>query len=154
MYHDYNGNQVAGWNRITQDLIDNGTYITGSPSSLDANGDGKISHQEYDTDGDGFTNLNPFRFDFLSGAAGGALMPGSLETLADLEVFVGDLSALALINPGLTQLSGNQVLVDPDDLLDNQVTTLYFDIIIDLGNGWELKNQTFYEEYELSLIHI
>ena len=30
MYHDYNGNQVAGWNRITQDLIDNGTYITGS----------------------------------------------------------------------------------------------------------------------------
>ena len=148
MFHDYSGNQVAGWNRITQDLIDNGTYITGSPSSLDANGDGKVSHQEYDTDGDGFTNLNPFRFDFLSGADGGALMPGSLETLADLEVFVGDLSALALLNPGLTQLSGNQVLVDPDDLLDNQVTTIYFDIIMDLGNGWELKNQTFYEEYE------
>ena len=29
MYHDYEGNQVAGWNRLTQDLIDNSTYITG-----------------------------------------------------------------------------------------------------------------------------
>ena len=148
MYHDYSGNQVAGWNRVTQDLIDNGNYITGSPSSLDTNGDGKVSHQEYDTDGDGFTNLNPFRFDFISGADGGALMPGSLETLDQLEVFVGDTSALALLNPGLTQISGNQVLVDPEDLLENQVTTLYFDIILGLDSGWELKNQLFYEEYD------
>ena len=47
MYHDFAGAQNAGWNRITQDLIDNGTYITGSPASLDLNGDGKISHQEF-----------------------------------------------------------------------------------------------------------
>ena len=26
MYHEYDVNQVAGWNRLTQDLIDNGTY--------------------------------------------------------------------------------------------------------------------------------
>tara|TARA_R110002020_G_scaffold19726_13_gene67836 strand:+ start:1007 stop:3457 length:2451 start_codon:yes stop_codon:yes gene_type:complete len=148
MYHDYSGNQVAGWNRITQDLIDNGTYITGSPASLDVNGDGKVSHQEYDTDGSGFTNFNPFRFDFLSGAAGGALTPGSVETLADLEVFVGDTSALALINPGLTKLKGNQVLVDPEDLLENTVTTLYFDVIVALDNDWEIKNQLFYESYD------
>ena len=32
MYHEFDGNQVAGWNRVTQDLIDNGTYITGSPT--------------------------------------------------------------------------------------------------------------------------
>ncbi len=31
MYQDFKGNQVAGWNRLTQDLVDNGTYITGSP---------------------------------------------------------------------------------------------------------------------------
>jgi len=148
MYHDYSGNQVAGWNRITQDLIDNGTYITGSPASLDVNGDGRVSHQEYDTDGSGFTNFNPFRFDFLSGAAGGALTPGSVETLADLEVFVGDTSALALINPGLTKLKGNQVLVDPEDLLENTVTTLYFDVIVALDNDWEIKNQLFYESYD------
>ena len=148
MYHDYSGNQIAGWNRVTQDLIDDGTYITGSPASLDTNGDGRVSHQEYDTDGDGFTNYNPFRFDFLSGAPGGALTAGSDETLADLEVFVGDLSYMALLNPGLTKLDGSNVLVDPDDVLENQVTTLYFDVIIALGNDWELKNQLFFEEYD------
>ena len=147
MYHDYSGNQVAGWNRVTQDLIDNGTYITGSPASLDTNGDGRVSHQEYDTDGSGFTNFNPFRFDFLSGADGGALSANSIETLSDLEVFVGDTSALALLNPGLTKLDGSQVLVAPEDLLENEVTTLYFDVLIALGNDWDLKNQLFFEEY-------
>ena len=148
MYHDYSGNQIAGWNRVTQDLIDDGTYITGSPASLDVNGDGRVSHQEYDTDGDGFTNYNPFRFDFLSGASGGALTAGSNETLAGLEVLVGDLSYMALINPGLTKLDGSNVLVDPEDVLENQVTTLYFDVIIALGSDWELKNQLFFEEYD------
>jgi iron complex outermembrane receptor protein len=33
MYHDYEGNQVAGWNRLTQDLIDNGTYVTGTATA-------------------------------------------------------------------------------------------------------------------------
>ena len=47
MYHRYEGNQIAGWNRLTQDLIDHGTYITGSPAPLDTSGDGSISHQEY-----------------------------------------------------------------------------------------------------------
>lgn len=148
MYHSYSGNQIAGWNRVTQDLIDNGTYITGSPASLDTNGDGKVSHQEYDTDGDGFTNFNPFRFDFISGADGGALAAGSIETLADLENLVGDTSALALVNPGIGSIKGNQVLVDPEDLLENVVTTLYFDVLVYFDNDWELKNQLFYESYD------
>ncbi|MEC7612521.1 MAG: TonB-dependent receptor plug domain-containing protein, partial [Pseudomonadota bacterium] len=62
MYHDYAGAQNAGWNRITQDLIDDGTYITGAPTPLDTDGDGKISHQEFDVTGDGFTDLNPYAF--------------------------------------------------------------------------------------------
>jgi hypothetical protein len=49
MYHDYKGNQVAGWNRLTQELIDNGTYVTGTAQPLDTDGDGKISHQEYNS---------------------------------------------------------------------------------------------------------
>ncbi|GIS18531.1 MAG: hypothetical protein CM15mP120_04470 [Pseudomonadota bacterium] len=43
-------------------LIDDGTYITGAPTPLDTDGDGKISHQEFDVTGDGFTDLNPMRF--------------------------------------------------------------------------------------------
>ena len=148
MYHNYSGNQVAGWNRITQDLIDHGTYITGSPASLDTNGDGRVSHQEYDTNGDGFTDFNPFRFDFISGADGGALAAGSIETLADLENLIGDTSRLALLNPGVGSIEGNQVLVDPEDFLENTVTTLYFDTIVYFDNEWELKNQLFYESYD------
>ena len=33
MYHDFAGNQIAGWNRLTQDLVDHGTYITGLPAA-------------------------------------------------------------------------------------------------------------------------
>lgn len=148
MWHDYSGNQIAGWNRITQELIDDGIYTTGLAQPLDVDGDGRISHQEFDTDGDGFTNLNPFRFDFLSGAPGGALLPGSPETIDELEILVGDLSALALVNPGVAQIKGNQVLVTPEDLLENTVTTLYFDIIVTTEGDWEWKNQLFYEEYQ------
>ena len=62
MYHDYAGSQNAGWNRLTQDLIDNGTYITGSPTPLDTDGDGSISHQEYRFGADTEFPLNPFAF--------------------------------------------------------------------------------------------
>lgn len=150
MYHDYEGNQVAGWNRLTQDLIDNGTYITGTAQPLDTNGDGSISHQEFDTDGDGFTNLNPFRFDFLSGqvANGGSLIPGSGESLADLEVLVGDLSLLQLENVGTAKLDGSNVLVAPDDTLQNEATVVYFDLIYEFEGGMQLKNQLYYEQYE------
>lgn len=34
MYHKYDGNQNAGWNRVTQDLIDNGTILPETLSHL------------------------------------------------------------------------------------------------------------------------
>lgn len=150
MWHEYSGNQVAGWNRLTQDLIDTGTYVTGAAEPLDANGDGRISHQEFDTDGDGFTNINPFRFDFITGGpnGGGELVPGSPETAEELAVLIGPLDAYTLANPGTAFLEGNQVLVAPEDQLENEVTTLYFDVIYNLDSGWEVKNQLFYEEYD------
>ena len=150
MYHDYKGNQIAGWNRLTQDLIDDGTYVTGSPLPLDTNGDGSISHQEYDPNGDTFYELNPFRFDFLSGqvANGGSLIPGSPETLAELEVLVGPLDQLALQNVGTAELKGSQVLVASDDTLENEDLVLYFDVTFETNNGLRIKNQLYYEEYQ------
>eukprot|EP00903_Cladosiphon_okamuranus_P004432 g4430.t1 len=125
MYHDYEGNQVAGWNRLTQELVDDGTYITGSPSALDTDGDGYISHQEYFD-----VSINPFVF------------RPEFATEADLS------AEMALVDPGTTTLSGNQVLVAEDDTLENEVTTLYFDTFYYLDSGWEIKNQLFYESYE------
>ncbi|MEN7341377.1 MAG: TonB-dependent receptor plug domain-containing protein [Pseudomonadota bacterium] len=125
MYHKYDGNQVAGWNRLTQDLIDNGTYITGLAQPLDTNGDGSISHDEYNVAG-----ISQF---FVG--------TGSV-TQAD----INPLSAL--VNPGTAQLDGSQVLVAPDDTLENEVMTLYFDAIYQANNGWEIKNQLFFEKYD------
>ena len=125
MYHRYEGNQIAGWNRLTQDLIDNGTYITGTAQPLDTDGDGSISHAEYNVAGIS---------QFFVGPAN--------VTQAD----INPLSAL--VNPGTAQLDGSEVLVAPDDTLENDVLTLYFDAIWQLESGWEIKNQLFYEGYD------
>lgn len=149
MYHDYTGNQIAGWNRLTQELIDSGTYVTGTAQALDTDGDGLISHQEYFAaadgipavdnpdddpdlgfDGDGSGGVNPFVFrpEFVSAD--------------DLD------SLMALENTGTAILDGSQVLVAADDTLENEVLTLYFDTLYYAESGWETKNQLFYEHYE------
>lgn len=135
MYHDFDGNQIAGWNRLTQDLIDNGTYTTGSPFPLDTNGDGSISHAEYDAVG-----LNPFA---------PSITPGELTTIDNIFAF-GDTSVLALdpTTVGTAQLDRDQVLVAPDDTLENEAYTFYFDVIYQTESGIEIKNQLFYDAYE------
>ncbi len=49
MYYHSNGDvQTPGWNRLTQALIDNGTYITGRNTSLkDADGNGRLTLNEF-----------------------------------------------------------------------------------------------------------
>lgn len=126
MYHKYNGNQNAGWNRLTQDLIDNGTYITGSPTALDANGDGSISHFEYF-------------------GAPDSLFVGVDATTEDGSSFG---PSMALQNVGTTQLGRHQTLIAADDVLENEVTTLYFDMTYYTDGAWVITNQMFYEEYE------
>jgi iron complex outermembrane receptor protein len=127
MYHNYDGNQVAGWNRLTQDLIDTGEYITGTAVNIDTDGSGSISHDEY-----GAVNL---------AGAGYFYVPASSFTDADV------LPEMSLNNVGTTKLKGSQVLVAADDRLENEATTLYFDAIYYAGD-WEIKNQLFYDAYD------
>ena len=150
MFHDYTGNQIAGWNRLTQDLIDHGIYVTGSPAPLDADGDGKVSHQEFDVDGDGFTDLNPFAAGLVPGTTaslGEGPFPGACS-IGETLVFGCVPELLGLLDPGTATLSGDQVLVAPHDTLDNQVLTLYFDAQVTTSGGWEWRNQMFFETYD------
>ena len=124
MYHKFEGNQNAGWNRVTQDLIDHGTYITGDARPLDTDGDGFISHFEYFA-APLFVSVDP--------------------TTEDGSSFD---QAMSLVNVGTTTLGRDMTLIAADDLLTNEVTTLYFDLIYYGNNGWEIKNQMFYEAYE------
>lgn len=150
MFHDFSGNQIAGWNRLTQELIDDGLYTTGRPAPLDINGDGRISHQEFDVDGDGFTDLNPFAAGLVPGTTdslGEGLYPGSCA-IGATPVFGCVPELLALIDPGTARIQGDQVLVAPEDTLENQVLTLYFDVRVSTDSGWQWRNQLFYETYE------
>ena len=139
MWHDYKGSQNAGWNRLTQDLIDNGTYVTGTPIPLDTSGDGFISHDEYYAG-----NINPFALYAFFGQK-----DIDLATLSDASFgFDYENSNLPLQNVGTTTLPMHATLIAADDTLENQVTTLYFDIDIDLSGNWSLTNKLFYEAYE------
>jgi iron complex outermembrane receptor protein len=149
MYQYYKGNQVAGWNRLTQSLIDNGTYITGNAQSTYqpfdpktgapvgarvpiANQYGLITQQAAVAAGLG----NPFLFNPNTMT--------SAQILAALQATAG-FGNLALVNPGTTHISGSQVLVAPGDTLGDNVTTAYFDLIDELDNGVKLTNKSFYE---------
>ena len=152
MLHQVGVTEVAGWNRLTQDLIDHGTYITGSPPPLDANGDGRISHQEYDVDGDRFSDLNPFALGLVSGTRSPLTRPsgaGDVCAIGDTPVSDCHPGLLRLVNPGRGTLDGSEVLVSPDDVVSTDVVTLYFDVLLDARGGrWEWKNQLFYEYYD------
>jgi len=150
MFHEFSGKQNAGWNRLTQDLIDHGLYITGQPHPLDTDGDGKISHQEFDVNGDGFTDLNPFAPGLIPGS------PDELDTVTTGLCFIGQTPVfgcvpelLNLLNVGTTILDTSLVLTSPDDVLDNEVLTLYFDVIYQPSEfGWKWTNQIFFEMYD------
>jgi iron complex outermembrane receptor protein len=129
MYEYFKGNQIAGWNRLTQSLINNGTYITGSPPSVGDNAQGLITQADANAAGLG----NVFLFN-----------PGSM-TPADILAAVSKNPNLALVNPGTTHISGNQVLVAPTDTLGDNVTDLYFDLIANLDNGVKIANKSFFE---------
>ena len=132
MYQDFAGNQVAGWNRLTQQLINNGTYITGSPSNLDTNHNGLLDVAEAEAAGIG-TDAN---FIFNPPTAGAAAIRTALTSNPNL----------ALLNPGIGHLSGNQVLVAPGDKLTDGVTTLYFDMIYTPSDAMKLTNKSFFED--------
>ena len=143
MYDNYHGVQNGGWNRVTQELIDNGTYITGHAKPLDTNGDGKISQGEAQaanggkglgTFGGAFCTTPPFDNPFASGL--------SNDCLRNIYPDSG------LTDVGTAKLSRRNVLTGPNDFLNNRATTLYADLIWDAGKDFEIKNQLFYDGYK------
>lgn len=123
MYQNFKGQQNGGWNRLTQALVDNGTYITGSAKPLDTNGDGQLSQSEFIPAG----AFNPFR------------LSASAYTNSSFD------PALALQNVGTAKLSRRNTLTGKNDRLDNIAKTGYFDIIFAPDSGYEIKNQLFYD---------
>lgn len=131
MYHNFKGQQNGGWNRLTQDLVDNGTYITGSAKPLDTDGDGQLSQAELTDKG-----LNPF---------GGFACGGGVFAASITDACYSSDAPLALTDVGTAKLSRRKTLTGKNDRLDNIAKTGYFDIIYNAESGLEIKNQFFYD---------
>lgn len=137
-YQNYKGQQNGGWNRLTQALVDNGTYITGTAKPLDTNGDGQISQGEINASNPGglsifgnFTCPNSSFSPFASGFTDAC--------------FTQTYPQLNLVNVGTTTLSRKNVLTGDDDKLNNKQTTLYYDIIFNGPGDLDIKNQLFFD---------
>ncbi|MDE0055217.1 MAG: TonB-dependent receptor plug domain-containing protein [Gammaproteobacteria bacterium] len=132
MYHDYDGNEIGGWNRLTQDLIDHGTYLTGLAKPLDADADGFISHDEYDA-----ANGGAGLFAFVVDPAGhdGPIVPG-VDFGLDPDTV------------GAAKLGGDQVLVAGDDVLRTEDFVFYADVHFNAGPNWQVTNKLYFEAYD------
>ena len=132
MYQDYDGNEVGGWNRLTQELVDRGTYVTGLAKPLDADGDGFVSHSEYDA-----SNGGAGLFDFVVDPDG----------RTDASVFGADF-ALDPVTVGTARLDGDEVLVARGDVLRTEDVVLYADMHYAAGPRWEVTNKLYFERYD------
>ena len=116
-YQFYGGTENAGWNRLTQNLIDDHTYITGSPISIDTDGDGANSRAEVVAAG-----VNRF-------------VPYGTNPVLP--------ATFALVNPGTTQLSRSQVLIAAGDKVDSDSLGLFFDTIKTFSPTATVTNKIF-----------
>jgi iron complex outermembrane recepter protein len=123
--------QALGWNRVTQDLIDHGTYLTGHAAiNLSSNGF-NIGPNDIPAG-----ELNVFAYEQNFG-------PDFLQT-PNAAFFALDPASI-----GSVHLPANRILVDKEsDFLNATTYTAYFDAIGELKPGVTVKNQTFFDRLE------
>ncbi len=116
--------QTIGWNRVTQDLIDNGVYITGRDTGLsDFNGDGKLTPDEVDA------------------AVGSFFGTSNIRQFIDFGVFPNAAFALDA-GVGTAPLSPRDVFISDRDIADAATGTAYADLSVAAGAG-EFRVQAF-----------
>ncbi len=160
MYQEWRGHENGGWNRVTQDLIDTQTYITGQPAihidNMFGNGDGLMQEAEIDAfetyqsanspavDDNGtpfadttcFLSIAPYCLNLDLGA-------GLTQNLVD-KMSLG----LDPATRGTATLDGSNVLIDETDQYDTDAHVIYFDIVHTTESGMTITNKTYYETVE------
>lgn len=131
MYFDESGRiQTPGWNRVTQELIDNGTYITGRDTDIQ------------DTDGDGYLSYG--EIDAVMGAYGGT---SNLRQIA--EYYGSNQPEFALDEGvGTTKLDGNQIFADTGDYNDTTTLTGYASLSRTFNDDSHLDFEIFSDHVE------
>ena len=126
LYHSKGDVQTPGWNRLTQALIDNQTYITGRDTSLkDSDGNGRLTPNEI--------GYYPYASAMYLAYYG---YPSS-DALHTLDVGVGT-----------TKLSPRTVYISGADFSKTRTNTLYYDLGKELTPTSAVKLQLFYDDQE------
>lgn len=112
--------QTPGWNRLTQSLIDNGTYQTGRDTTL------------RDLDGNGRLTPNEIGATLATGYFG---FPPATDPRYTLDTGVGT-----------AKLDRRTVFVSDRDFSDTRTDTAYLDLTRDLGARQGIKLQLFYDD--------
>ncbi|TVR54900.1 MAG: hypothetical protein EA425_01095 [Puniceicoccaceae bacterium] len=163
----YRGKEVPGWNRLTQDLIDRGIYVTGQPAT-DLTGerievelpDGRVFAWENPTPGrvnraaletatpfGGVRGLPEGSFLQLGGYGSPGFRPGQLsENARFLYSFLGGI-ANSPAEPATVRLDPRTVLTDPDDFAKADTLLLFLDTHVTTSADWTLENKTFLDGY-------
>lgn len=127
VFHSTGDVQTPGWNRLSQGLIDRGTYITGRNSVLvDANHDGRLEPTEVSPGG-----FYPFTTSLYTPYFG---FPPAIDPRFVLDTGVGT-----------TKLSPRTVFISPADFSDTNTQTVYFDVAKTLGADRSIRLQQFFD---------
>ncbi len=120
--------QNPGWNRMTQDLIDHQTYITGRDLSVvDRDGNGKLTPNE-------ISPKAPYPFNTPLYIAYYGFGSADSDPAHSLDAGVGT-----------TKLDRRSVYVSREDFSDTDTRTGYADLVRSGGDGGVLKLQLFYD---------
>ncbi len=132
IYHSDGDVQTAGWNRITQNLINTGTYITGRNTTLvDANGDGRISVGEVVPN----YAQQPYLYPYV----------GVLPTLACYYYTCTNATHQLTTGVGTAHLSPQTVDISSADFSRTETYTSYFNLEKRLTDTSGLKFELFYD---------
>ena len=129
-YQKWRGAENAGWNRLTQDLVDQGTYLAGSPLvNLDVDGDGGIGHAEITS----FSPNNLLNI-FTPYGSGSGFFDNDLER----EALRLDPDTLRHV-----QVSARDCVCSPQDDGGAKSYAFYFDVSAAFESGFEVHQKLF-----------
>jgi len=155
-YYQHRSKENPGWNRVTQDLIDNGNYITGNPNTditiLQPNGRIAVDRAVLEDATPFGGTYGNFGNSFLarSGFADSGFRPELYDAagLAFYQNLGGINNTIGPNGPETTKIGGNTVLTDPRDYADADTYLAFLDFIFTPSSDLTITNKVFFDGYK------
>ncbi|HKJ89942.1 MAG TPA: TonB-dependent receptor [Oceanipulchritudo sp.] len=138
MWFDWDGKNNVGWNRLTPELLRDGTYLGGQVP--DINGlDGVIGET---------ISVEDMALASGADAAYNVFFPFLPDPFPPLDPASPEESLWRIENPGITQLDRDETLVDTIDYIWLRNLTAYLDFVYTPDSNLTVRNQSFFDTYE------